>query len=245
MKARRHTILWMIALLLAGGGACVTQARVFWRWGSAADSDQALEATGGKAAYRADVNVNGGKGHLTVFAFDRMIGDVKRKLERAFDTTFTGGTATMAMTTIKDSGHVIRLVAVQLGNRFQTLVLKFDQTTAEHAKTGDRPRQHLMDEVPAYPASQPAFFAANEDTKMSLAVADAAGSPDQVQRYYEGHMENEGWERKTPPGVESGRARSSMQIYQRGARICCVHASQSPVTGRTRITLLHKHHEVK
>ncbi len=244
MTRRRHIALRTALLLLAV--VTVTQARVFWRWGSAADSDRALEAAGGKLAYRAEVNVNGGQGSLSVFAFDSLINDVKRELGRAFGTTFTGTGATMAMATVQKSGHVVRLIAIQLGDRFQTLVMKFDQTAAEHKKTGDRPREHLMSELPAYPGSQPAFYAANEDTKTGLAVSEAAaGSPDDVQRYYASHLESEGWQRQAPADAPPGQALSSMRIYQRGPRICCVHAIQSPETGRTRITLLHKRHEVK
>ncbi len=244
MTTKRH-IAASVALLLLAGTASLSHARVFWRWGAAADSDRALEAAGGKIAYQADVNVNGGKGRLVVFAFDSLVDDVKRKLGRAFKTTFAGTGTTMAMATVRGGGHVIRLIAIQLGDRFQTLVLKFDQTTAEHAKTGDRPKEHLMAELPAFPGSEPAFFAANEDTKMGLAVSDAAGSPDDIQGYYENHLRSEGWQRKFPPDTTQGQALSSMRVYQRGPRICCVHAIQSSRTGRTRITLLHKRHEVK
>jgi hypothetical protein len=244
MKVKRH-IGARTALLLLAGLVTVTHARVYWRWGAAADSDRTLEAAGGKMAYQAEVNVNGGRGRVTVFAFDSLVGDVKRELGQAFGTTFAGSGATMAMATVKKSGHVIRLIAVQLGDRFQTLVMKFDQTAAEHKKTGDRPKEHLMSEVPAYPGSEPAFYAANDDTKTGLAVSDAAGSPDDVQRYYASHLKSEGWQRQVSTDAPPGQAFSSMRIYQQGPRICCVHAIQSPQTGHTRITLLHKRHEVK
>lgn len=245
MKAKRGGIVSAAragvlggAVLLAAAG--VAQARVFWRWGAAAEGEKALESAGGRSIYTAPVAVNGGSGRLTVFSFAAPLGDVLGSLRQVYSGLAVrgDGSGTMATASLAADGHVLRLAILQLAAGPGTLVLQLDQTQREFEASRAAPARHPLTALPEYPAAEPSFFARDDHAGMSLAVAVAAASARDVQGFYSDRLTGEGWE----PALKSAGGATvalGMDLYQRGRETCCVFADATP-NGGTRITLLHK-----
>ena len=71
---RRHISKFLfLAGLIVFCSAIICHSRVFYRWHSGSRSARVMEALGGKTAYETKVNINGGKGQLAVFKFNKDI----------------------------------------------------------------------------------------------------------------------------------------------------------------------------
>lgn len=228
-------------LIIAGlcSIAIVCHGRIFLRRGSRAQSFRAMETAGGKIAYQATVNLNRGRGQLTVFNFDKAIGDVVRELGQVFnsdDFNYSGGT--MASATISSNDQVLRLMAIRLNDYKQTLVFKFAQSPSEFKVSCKPPTYHLMKTIPAYPGSEPVFFAKDENTRMSMAVSRTQSAPGGVREFFEARLAASGWTPALSPAKRGST--QGMTVYLRGPEICCVFVDSSAIPGECRITLLHK-----
>ncbi len=104
-----------------------------------------------------------------------------------------------------------------------------------------------MNTIPAYPGSEPVFFAEDENTRMSMAIAKTNASTAGVRKFFESSLTASGWTlafpgnraRQTGLSAPSPQAHS-MPVYLRSGEICCVLVAPSKIPGHSRITLLHK-----
>jgi len=239
----RRIAHWRLAFGLAGGllATClVCQGRVYWRWGAVSDSQRALEACGGQKAYEADIRINAGRGHVTVFGFDRPLSAVVQALTRVFPTArfAPGGNATASATVTAD-GRVLRLLAFQLGVPAQTVVVDLEQSEADARDSRARPAVNLLADLPTYPGSEPVFFAEDEQARMSLAVARVAADPAAVAGFYRAALVAQGWS-PALPAAGRGDARLGLNVYARHEETCCVAVEPALASDLTRITVLLK-----
>lgn len=260
-KMKKYGKFFLIATVLSAM-TIVCDARVFLRWGSRAQSTMAIEASGGKMAYETSVVVNGGKGQLTVFSFDRAISEVIRQLSKIFNTdNFNYCRKTMGYALIDSGDTVLRLIVISLDDYRQTLVFKIEQSASEFKASIKPPDRHLMKTIPGYPGSEPVFFAKDENTRMSMAISKTQSAPAGVCDFFESRLISSGWRpalvagsalhhNKTASGtgmegISDALRGSGMAIYLKGMEICCVLVDSSEVTGENRITILHKQPGVK
>lgn len=238
----KHKCLGLMAAILCGC-AIVSYGRVFFRWGSAAQSTRAMEVSGGKIAYKTGVILNGGAGQLTVLSFDQSIGEVVRELGQIFNTgniTYSGGE--MAFASINFNGRVIRLVIVRLDDYMQTIVFKLEQSAREFKLSSESPAGHLTKNMPAYPESEPVFYGMDENTRMSMALSRTRSAPAAVYDFFESRLTASGWISAVP----TARKRiNGVAIYMRENEIGCVCVDPSNVSGESRIMLLYKRQGLK
>ena len=252
----------MLIVTILCGCAIVCYGRVFLRWGSSVRSAGAIEASGGRIAYETAVIVNGGKGHLTVYSFDKPVTRVVRELRRIFNTdriSYSGGSTTTTL--IHSNDRVIRLIMVPLEDYLQTIVFHLEQSARDFNLSSVSPSRHLMKNIPAFPGSKPVFFAKDEATHMSMALSNALSTPEGVYNFFESSLTASGWtpapSRVEEPArswlptmtpVRDGSNRHAghaprmggLSFYLRGNEICCLFVHASDIPGESRTLLLYK-----
>lgn len=230
-----------LALMLPVILALMVRADVVERWGAASASVRAIGTLGAKAVYSAPVNVNGGRGTLTVLNLDKAVPDAVRELRRLFPSaTFEHGGGSMALARVEAEGRAVRLVLFQPNAFNTTVIMVFDQSAAEAGASRASPALHRLTAVPEYPGSEPLFYAKNDETAVGLQVASTRGSPGDVLEFYRSSLAAAGW--KPAPGEKAG---GSLQLFAKGTDLCVVLAEAGEEDGTTRITLLHKSLQLK
>ena len=234
---KRFTGYWIAVVIFLISAACY--GKVFWGWDSLADSSRTLENLGGKIAYRTKINLNGAKGDLTVFHFNRSIPDIMKELGRIFNSgnfRFQGGT--MATASIIYGDSLLRFVFTQAGEENNTIVFKIQQDKNDIAESGKLPREQLMKPLPPFPGSTPVFFGEDENGRMSLAVSETKSASAGVLTYYNTTLAGSGW---SPFNTGSGIDHNAiMNIFIRGPELACVFVGPSNNGDVSRITLLYK-----
>ena len=235
MKMTRKSIAILVALSCAVSVAA--QAKVFQRWDATAQSTIAMKAAGGAVAYEADITLNGGKGHLTVFGFNEPVTPLIARLERMFGGEFIHAGGDLAYATIVSDQAVVKVTMFRLNEHGTTMVFHLEQSRDAAAVSTRRPSRHLLKALPAYPGSTPLFCATDNNTRMSLAVSTAPADADDVQRFYESSLASSGWKPLLPASTAPG---NRLEMYQKGADLCGVTALPADAPGHVWITLLHK-----
>jgi hypothetical protein len=236
---RRGLILTMLGLLL---GVAVCHGRVFLHWNAASQSTRAMENAVGRIAYESSVTVNGGKGQLTVFSFEKSMTEVVRELSRLFNiNNFNLSDGTMAMASIEADDRVSKLLALNLGKEGQTLVLKFEQSARDAKVSMESPMQHLMKAVPGYPGSRSVFYAKDDNTEMSMEMSSAQENESTIRDFYDSSLKGSGWEPALPVRTEN----AGLAVFRKGQEICCVFVDAADSSGNSTITVLHKLLQIK
>lgn len=239
MTSRRIAKPLLLILILFGLGTYYANARVSWHWGAASESNKALSTAGGSAVYSADIQLNGGNAHLSVFSFDLATDRLVNKLQNTFDGSsfeFKGGT--MAFGLIKEGDTVLRLIILQLTAESQALVVKIEQSAADYEASIKPPNEHMIAEIPEFPGSTPVFYARNRDTALQLESSSTRSTPADVNRFYSDRLGAAGWQAPLQDA-------SSLRLFMKGPAVCMVFATEPDKTGTSTITLLHKTHGVK
>jgi hypothetical protein len=243
MRIRQTCIILATAVFC--GSAALSHARVFRRWWAGSHGIAALENTGGEIAYETSININGGKGQLTVFNFDSTIDRVIVDLKKTFGSegfVFSGGTMGHAL--IKKKGRALRLFAIMLEDQGPTIVFAVEQSLTEFKESGTPPKTETLQGIPVFPGSESVFFAKNDDSGLALAVATSDSSVSGVQGFFKSELSAAGW---TPalPEVKSVSEGPQMMIFLKDSRICCVYVDPSEISAKTRITVLDKAYSSK
>jgi hypothetical protein len=229
-----------VALTLVLACAIVCHGRVFLRWNAASQAAQTIEKLGGKLAYEATMTVNGGRGRVMVFGFERAMDQATRDISAAFGMEkFRGESGTMAMGSVNSADNVIKLIAFSPGSELRTLVFMFEQSSSDAKASGDVPQRHYMEVVGPYPGSDPVFYAKNDDTGMSMEISTTAGGAGEARAFFDSSLAGAGW--SSPMPAQKG----GLAVFTRGSEVCCVLVSADETGGRNRITVLHKPLEIK
>ncbi len=240
MRKRLPAILLAALLAVFWLPAPPAAARVFLRWGTAGRAVRALEQAGARVLYEADIELNGGQGHLTVVAFEngltRSVATMRRSLP-GIQLRHDGGS--LALGELADGGTVVRCVALQVGDIARTVVMLCDQSRADYEASRTPPATHALRELPAFPASLPLFYARNAETALGVAVARSSASATEVFRFYHEALTRNGWQPQPGQPDLASPAEGGLRFYQNRGRIAIVHAMPT-ADGQTRITVLHK-----
>ena len=241
----RKTLLLLSIIAAMTATVLVCQGRVFFRWGSAAESLHTMESLGGKLAYQATVNVNGGGGQLAVFGFNRPIIQIVNDLARAFNIahfSYAGGS--MGCASVSTNGQTLRWVVLDMGSESQTLAFLIEQSDEDSRRSARPPEGQMLAAVPAYPDSKPVFFASDDNAGMSLAVSRASSNEEDVRQSMDNALIHDGWNPALPAAVGKGGP-PGMKVYFKQQQICCVLVDTAEESGESRITILHKRRGMK
>lgn len=241
MKTKRKLIYTFIAIVILCAGTAICQARVFLRWGSSADNaDHIFTTLGGTMAYETELNINGGKGHLTIFHFKQNIHHVVDMLSEIFGIdNFNYSDGTLCTASVISEESSLKLVIISLQNDRETIMFRFKQTNPETITSATTPTTHLMKNLPPFPGSKPLFFAENKDTDMSMAVSESHANPAEISEFFNTHMSTAGWKKALPhPGTQNLYAK--MTVYCKSHEISCILACPSNEKGLTQIVMLYK-----
>jgi hypothetical protein len=239
MKYGRKYLL-PVAFTLVLVCAIVCHGRVFLRWNAASQAAQTMEKLGGKLGYEATMTVNGGRGRVMVFGFERAMAQTTRDISAAFGMEkFGGESGTMAMGSVTSGDNVTKLIAFSPGSELRTLVFMFEQSSADAKVSGAVPQHHFMEVVTPYPGSDPVFYAKNDETGLSMEISTTAGGAAEACAFFGSSLAGAGWS-SPMPGQNGGLA-----VFTRGSEVCCVLVSADETGGRNRITVLHKPLEIK
>jgi hypothetical protein len=196
----------------------------------------------GKVVYATALEVNGGRGNLTVVSTDA---DPRRTLDRIRSASDAGSqmrrlfaAPDMGMATVAGRDRRLRVLALAPPFSDRCLVFLFEQSAAD-AQTADRPPvRHRLTDVPVYAGSTPLAFFRNDDTRTAIetsAVNPADGPA--VLNFFESELTRAGWRPLLPSSV-SGAPRCLM--FGKAGDICIVAVRESAPPADTRITVLHK-----
>jgi hypothetical protein len=213
-------------------------ARVFNRWGTAAQSTRALTEAGGRAVYESDVRVNGGRGTLTVMNFETPIRETVGTLAALFQARFEFSNGTMATGTAAANGHRLRLILIAPDSPGRTVLFKFDQSAADADASRKPEITPPLPGVGPFPGSAPEFSADDERGGYRFTVSRAAADPAAVEAYFASCLAAAGWAVASP--AVPRRTEASLRIYTKQSEVCVVQAQASARAGATRITVLHK-----
>lgn len=217
--------------------------RVFWRSPAHTDGRRALDALGGRIAYEAPVIINGGRGHLSVFAFTEPLADVVRRLSQTPGggaITYSGGT--LAVGERANGKRIVRMVAFSLDPPGETLVCALDQSVEERERSRQPPGEEGLPGVPGFPGARTVFTAVNEESRMRLTHASTEAPVSAVRDFYHTALAAAGWSAFGPGSGTATVNGSGMGVYLKDHEILCVLANRPHPAGPTDITLLHKRH---
>ncbi|OVE75384.1 hypothetical protein BVX97_04760 [bacterium E08(2017)] len=214
---KTRSIFVIITILLVC--AAVVEARVFFSWGITDNIAKFFTTKGGKSIYDTDMNINGSKGHVSIFGMTPS--NTYRK-------------SSMLSLSYKRNNLITTLLGIQAGKN--PIVFKIERQASRSDNT-----QHLSP-IPPYPQSNPVFFSEDENTRFSLAVSSSLDSPFSVRQYYDKTLKADGW---APPSTASVRGPEGMAVYLKRDRVACISVERESKTGLTRIALLHKTYNIK
>ena len=243
---KRRLLLATLILTVSGAG----YSRVFLRRGALANSTRTMESLGGRIAYEAPVKINGGSGQLSIFSYDEPLTTVSKKLARAFASAdIAAESGTMSLATVARGNRVLRLLLLQMDSPGRTLVFAVNQSKLEFAASADPPSHHPIRQVRSFPGSKPVFFAANEETGMSLSISLVDADPRGVGIALESGLLSDGWQPALQPSEQDSTAPapppialddSPMRVYLMRDQLCCTLIEPAEHAGTSRIILLHK-----
>ena len=231
---------YLLAAMLLCTALLVCHGRVYEYSGTIFDSTKALLVSGGSLAYEASISVNNGKGDLTVIGFNKPIRQLVRELGQLFKTTdivYSGGS--MGHVTAKSNGMVVKMTVLKLGNNVQTLVFKIQQSEADYLAGLQKPVSHMLKDIPAFPGSDPVFYARDDKSNAGLAVSETSSDATSVHNFFTLQLSSSGWTSALPSQSGSNR-HLSLLVYNKNREICCVFVDTSLANGKNLITLLHK-----
>lgn len=233
----RIFFLFAIALLYLAY-ASRSEAKVFTRWKSASKSNKAIESIGGKHAYSADMNINGAPADLVVYGFDDTVENLCARFKHLFPSahilTAGGG---LAVFNAEYNKNILRMVLIQTGAPGTAVAVKLEQDKDSFLKSLSPPERNLLPAgIAELPGSSRIFFAANNETGMSIGTYRASTDPLAIHAYYEARLSGDGWE----PLLTN---KTSMRVFLKNEQFCCVMVAADNYLNESTITIIHKVHE--
>ncbi|OGV69013.1 MAG: hypothetical protein A2283_23105 [Lentisphaerae bacterium RIFOXYA12_FULL_48_11] len=231
---------FILAIILICTATIICHGRVYEYSGKIVDSTKALLSSGGSLAYETSVSINGSKGDLAVVGFNKPIGHLVRELGQLFktkDIVYSGGS--MGYVNIKSNGMIMKMTVLKFGNNVQTLVFKIQQSEADYLEGLQKPRGHMLKDIPVFPGSDPVFYVRDDKSNAGLAVAETSADALSVRSFFASQLSSAGWS-PAMPGQTAANMSSSLLVYNRNREICCIFVDTSLSNGKNLITLLHK-----
>lgn len=214
-------------------------AKVYIRWKTSDNVDEALVQDGGKKVYSSSVRLNEGSAQLSVYNYDRDIRSSMNDFAELFkEGQFNYGSGTMGIITLNGSKTISRLLVLQLGVHDQTVVVKIEQTADELRKSSSPPSKNMISWIPEYPGARHLFYAKNEDTDMCMQLSESQSSAESIRGHYSSAMKGSGWKQLFANSSSTG-------IFIKNSEICLLSVATDSKSNNNQITLLHKKYGMK
>lgn len=232
---RNGRIILMAALGTALAAAAV-QARVFQRVGSAPllRPDRL-----GTRAYETTLQINGGQALVSVAAVD---GDVRALADKLAAAVVPGAVSHFVAGDeggggrATGAGRRAAILALSPGRGDRTLAVTVEQADADRARSGDLARIEGTTGIAGLPGSSLTCAMRNDDTRTALEVRRATVAPSTAAAYYDATLRRDGWSRLLPEGSGGG----GLQVYMKGADVCCVQVRLTDPRGECQVTVVRK-----
>jgi hypothetical protein len=214
----------------------VSEARVFWRSGGGPLGGGASDPVW-RLAYRADVNINGGKAALEVWSAELEYGMAVEQLRaraRQAGEAVVLKAPDMTWGFLEARDRMTRLLAVRLdgGN---TIVYQTSQSREDYlASQGERTYRLAVAAPP--PDSAPGTYVANDSTGLAMQGLQSGLPPEDVRRHYADALTAAGW---SPLPLEL-HGTTGPDVYMKGAEYVFVFAKSAGGGGGTTVMLAHK-----
>ena len=240
-SARRPTFpsLGKFALLiLAVLAPLAAPALVFERWGARGNDPVRAIMVGEHPAYTAAMKLNGGAAELEVYQVE---GTVPQALERLISgyralgaQVFGVSGAKLGWGVVLDGGHVIRLLAANVGAHNTCMIFRMEQSEREFARSQGVPSAPLPPDIPVFPGTRWTQTIENEASHSMTATATVGAEPVSVLRYYFETLPRAGWRPALGPRDQASG------MFVRGSEILAVNANSTGVRGQTVVIFFHK-----
>ena len=226
-----------VALALLAG---VAEGKVFWLWGGSGSSALLDYSRLGKTAYETTVQINGGRGHLTVVkataGLRATLQRVRAACEHGARVDFSFADTGAGLAVVSGGQRTLKAVIIATAPE-ESLVMGLEQSESEAALSAMPPDRHMLDAVPAFPGSAPSSFLRNEDTGTALETSSCQAEAGSVADFFVSTLERDGW---SPVFKGAASPPPATQVFLKGRDICCVSVQSTEDSRETRITVLHK-----
>ena len=228
-------IIVLMTVLLSSADA-----RVFWRSGGRGENSGASEALGARI-YETMVQINGGRGTLSVFSTDS---GLAATLQRAAHLHGQSPPALvyrgdgMGIVVTAAAGRQVRLLVISPGEGNRCIVFRLEQTESDAAQSARTPEKHVLTDLPVYPGSIPLSFLRDEHQRTAIETSWASASDSAaILSYFGSALKRDGWQ---PAQPDPAPATLATRLYGRGNDLCCVSVQPGERPGEFRITVLQK-----
>ncbi len=225
----RAWFLFLIPAILSL--ATPLQAKVFWR-------TPATLPDSWTRAYQSPVKLQEGEGELEVFGSSDSLRQIEARLKDQHGDNLAwmpGENVAWAMAI--EQGRLYRYLVQPRPHGEGFWVMVVEQRLAEAGKPGQKPQQHQLKEVPAYPASQPSFYNFTEENQTAIEVSVHPGEPGAILEGLSMQLEADGW--NASPTNTGG-----FRMFIKRDEVAVISANRSK-DGLSRIVRLHKRLGVK
>lgn len=233
-----------LALLLLLTPLLTAHARVAFRWGFNRSTADTLAKLGGSLAYDADIDINGGNGHVYAYGFPGDLSTYLPALYRHFKSESLAPNknvnATMRMATIERDTSTLRLVLLDLTTEGRALVFAIEQSQNERAASDEMPDRATLKGIGPLPVAEPVFYVRDRRAGMSLVVQKTKLSPLSVHQTFAAQLRASDWLPALPELKHRPANETRFAVYMNGDNTCVSLATLDQSTGTTRITVLHK-----
>lgn len=206
-----------LVLVVAGLSALLVRAAVY-QTGGAAEGDIFNPSSFGRCIYQTVMRINGGRADVSVVSCEGRVGS--RQATR--------------------DGKTMSLLALTPSAESRTLIIAVAQSEREQKASRPDAVRHQIEGIPVPAGATILSYQGNEDTRTSLERVSVRMQADGVRDYYDARMAGSGWARLFPAVRDSG-----LQIYTKGADLCCIGVGETDSYGESKVTLLHKRGAVK
>jgi hypothetical protein len=221
------------------------EAKVFRRWGGANDGIAAVGQLGGKKLYESSVTINGGKGNLAVFGFDKPASEVCALLGSAFkNNNLKAKGNSGAIVHIPTSDGILKLVILEpLVEKGQTVVFAIEQSNSDSEISQKQPTSRLLDILSDYPDARLVFSGKIDQSRTTVEILSVSGNPESVKVRASSYMHSAGW--RNVVETENSQLKSRLpkfggQMYYKNMDLCYVQTLPGTHPDESIIVLLHK-----
>lgn len=219
-----------LSIILVGALLPLASAKVYWRTKS--DVPQ-----GWKRAYHANVELNNGKGTVSMYGTieNTMQEALKILVEMHGEKGHFSSDEEMAWGFAIEDGILYRYL-LQLGEGDMILITCIQQNAKKVGKPGQLPHQHQLKKVPTAAGSFPTYYMKDQHTQMATEISASYQSPSSVMETLGDELLSKGWLETLPPGEDEDHA---MRWFIKRNEMILISARRTD-DGATRILRVHK-----
>lgn len=213
-----------------------------YQTGGVEGGDLFTPSTFGRCIYQAVMLINGGRADVSVIA----CAGGEESVREAFKAEEKAGTGhyfpgdSLGVGKATRGGSTLSLVTLKPVPQAPALMVAVAQSDSERRASKPAEVRHQIDEVPVPSGTRVLSCLKNLDTRTALERLSIRMPAEGVRGFYDAFMARNGWSRLVHASRDGG-----LQVYVKGANVCCLGISAADSDGESSVTLLHKQGAVK